>query len=260
MVESVEQELQEEEYSIPYHFLLSKESLIAFPRTLQIAPAYLYYLEKVLFLMDELDDSKSLLDVGCGDGRLIRELRKRNCQASLQGADFSKRAIDFARVLNPGVSFDVVDLTDRLSLPKAEFDVVVSMEMLEHIPLAQVEVVIKNLAHLTKTGGQLILTVPHVNRNLDKKHYQHFDSQSLRKILLRKFDRVDLFGFYRQSVMNILFHCIVVTYYFMYPIRKIGAKFVTDFISKAGFGYFQKYLSDCGPDEGNSLIAVCRKA
>jgi hypothetical protein len=36
---------------------------------------------------------------------------------------------------------------------------------------------------MLKPGGHLILTVPHANKPVSDKHYQHFDSDSLRSIL-----------------------------------------------------------------------------
>lgn len=252
--------LQEDEYSIPYHYLATRNDLIAFPNKLLIAPAYLLYLQRVMSLAVASENSTSVLDAGCGDGRLIWEMRRHGFPAKLRGIDYSERAIQFARLFNPGITFDVADLTDRSSLPVEEFDTVISMETLEHIAPERVTIAIKNMASLIKKNGSLVLTVPHTNRPLDHKHYQHFDSSSLRRALSEEFSHIELIGFYKQSVSRFAFGAIVAAYYFLYPLRRIGLHTAMDRFSGLGFRFFERYLLECGPDDGNSLIAICRKS
>jgi len=52
-------------------------------------------------------------------------------------------------------------------------------------------------------GGRIILTVPHSNKVLESKHYQHFDSGMLRSVLSPYFSDLAFFPFdARSRVIN----------------------------------------------------------
>ena len=73
---------------------------------------------------------RSVADVGCGTGALLDAIRKRGCDVF--GFEYSKVALDYCRRRNlPVAKFDV----ERDGLHDARtFDVVVSMEVAEHLP------------------------------------------------------------------------------------------------------------------------------
>jgi len=256
---SSEQSLQEQEYEIPYHYLIRWNSLLSFPDKLHSAPIYLFYLEDIIDKLGPLNREMRVLDAGCGDGRLIYELRTSGCEATLVGIDYSERAVQFARVFNPDVDFSVDDLTKPKDMHVEPFDVVVSVETLEHIEPAQLQSVVDYLAGCVKPGGRLVVTVPHKNRPMDPKHYQHFSADSLKHALLKSFESIEIYGFYRRTHKEIILKMVTVLYYFVYPLKKVGMEKIVDAVSRAGFSYFKKNLGHCGPDEGQSLIAVCRK-
>lgn len=64
---------------------------------------------------------ETVLDAGCGTGRVARELATRG--VDVVGVDAEPLMIDAARRRNPGITWQVADVTD-LSLDR-EFDVVV---------------------------------------------------------------------------------------------------------------------------------------
>lgn len=73
---------------------------------------------------------RRVADVGCGTGALLDAIRKRGCEVF--GFEYSKVALDYCRRRNlPVAKFDV----ERDGLDDARtFDVVVSMEVAEHLP------------------------------------------------------------------------------------------------------------------------------
>jgi SAM-dependent methyltransferase len=82
-------------------------------------------------------DGESVLDVGCGTGRLTFELVERCNPRQVQGVDLADVYIEHARSQNrdPRVRFDVGDAC-ALSYPEKSFDRVLSLLMLHFVPRA----------------------------------------------------------------------------------------------------------------------------
>jgi SAM-dependent methyltransferase len=97
---------------------------------------------------------KTVLDVGCGQGSLLGELRAQFPHIQPAGMDLSGKAIDLARRRVPEGKFFAGDLTREPLNDK--FDLVICSEVLEHIPddLAAM----RNLARMT--GKYLVVSAP----------------------------------------------------------------------------------------------------
>lgn len=257
---SKQQFIQDHEYAIPYHYLYTWNSLLAFPEKLHTAPIYLNYVRFILDKVGTLEEDMSFLDAGCGDGRLIYELKNSGCKASLSGIDYSETAVKFARIYNPGCDIQVDDLTANRNASEFTYDVVVSIETLEHIKPELLPKAVEYLQALLKPGGRLVVSVPHLNRPLDSKHYQHFTTETLNAVLADHFESIEMFGFNRKSPKSLGLSGLAALYYYLYPLKKIGLSALTNSISRLGFNYFEKHLMHCSPNKGNALIAVCEKS
>jgi SAM-dependent methyltransferase len=99
-----------------------------------------------------------ILDVGCYDGYLLRELSRR-CATEGVGIDISAHALGLARSLTRGQRIRFV-LANASSLPFASeaFDVVVCSEILEHIP--DLERALSEIARVLVPGGRVYATMP----------------------------------------------------------------------------------------------------
>lgn len=71
----------------------------------------------------------SVLDLGCGDGLLLSLLKERGIIG--KGLDISDEAV--AKTRNRGFEASVFDFSDRLPFADKTFDVVVSLDVLEHL-------------------------------------------------------------------------------------------------------------------------------
>ncbi len=172
------QSIQEFEYYFPYHYI--SEFRGGFNQTFNWTWG-LYHASSVEFLINRIKDFKfnSVIDIGCGDGRFVRELFIEFPGRKILGVDYSEKAISLARAMNPMVRFEQMDITKTRLEETA--DLITLVEVLEHIPPDQVRDFIKAAANLLHQDGKMILTVPHINKSLEEKHFQHFNISMLEK-------------------------------------------------------------------------------
>lgn len=142
---------------------------------------YFAYVSLVLDLLPP--EPRTILDAGCGDGRLAAELVRRGHR--VVGVDYSERAVGFARVLVPGPDFLCADLSELDRHPELdrEFQTVLLVEVLEHLPPAAHAKLLRALALRAVRGGELIVTVPTKNLPLNKWHYVHFSYEEIEGLL-----------------------------------------------------------------------------
>lgn len=95
----------------------------------------------------------SILDIGCGEGSLLKTLSEIHPNAHLMGAELSHTAVQLARATLPRAEFDVLDVSKAV-LPRT-FDLVVCSDVVEHIEDDQSA--IDNIAAMTAPGGHAVI-------------------------------------------------------------------------------------------------------
>jgi len=187
------QSIQEEEYSFPYHYIpeISEEG---FSQAKYWSWGY-RYLGGLRVVIDQLNkiSFNSLLDVGCGDGRFLRELNQLYPGNFFVGLDYSARAINLAKAFNPQLDYRCMNILEEKFVEK--FDIVTAIEVLEHIPKNELDTFIDRIIASLKPNSTFILTVPHKNVPLTDKHFQHFTSDSLKELLSNKFSKISFIPF-----------------------------------------------------------------
>ena len=167
-------EMQDSLYAFPYHHIpyFDEKGAPRRIRQLEWGLEYLCYTEHLReHILNQMP--QSVLDVGCGDGALLARLEKEIPR--VVGVDLSERAVALARALCERAEVEVRDLR---SLDE-EFDVVMAVEVLEHIPDEFVGEFVGALYARVRPGGLLAITVPARALPLGAKHYRHYDIPAL---------------------------------------------------------------------------------
>ncbi|KND50427.1 MAG: hypothetical protein AB202_02115 [Parcubacteria bacterium C7867-007] len=98
----------------------------------------------------------SVLDIMCGPGYLLGKLQEGRSDLWLTGMDLDKRYVRFGRDRYLGVEFFVGDVLNWQ--PRRLFDTVVCTGSLHHVPYAQQEAAIANIASMVKPGGVVVIS------------------------------------------------------------------------------------------------------
>jgi len=189
--------LQESQYEFPYHHLVEWDQQ-NFSQTKHWSWGLRYFAGlQVAVDLVRRTKFRSLIDIGCGDGRFLKELKQHVETSNLKGIDISERAIGFARAFSPDIDFEVSDVGKNLE--EKRWDVATLIEVCEHVPPAQLPGFLESTARALIPGGRLVLTVPHENKALNAKHYQHFSSAKIRELLTPHFDEIEFVFFDHRS-------------------------------------------------------------
>lgn len=106
----------------------------------------------------ELED-KRVLDIGCGDGALVRMMAHRGAEAI--GLEPSQERLDTARAAEdiPGADY-VEGVGEALPFADGDFDSVVIFNSLHHIPGKGMDACLAEAARVLVPGGQLWVLEP----------------------------------------------------------------------------------------------------
>ncbi len=106
-------------------------------------------------------DGCRLLDLGCGNGYLLREIVRRQPNAPVAGIDFSRALLSNARTQVPSGSFCLGDLNTSLPFADASYDLVILSEVYEH--LLQPRGLLDEMHRVVKPEGECVITFPNAD-------------------------------------------------------------------------------------------------
>ncbi len=138
----------------------------------------------------EVKDSDSVLDIACGNGRLLEALKEKNI--NYLGVDNSSKLIEIAQKNYPNREFMVGDMLDIKSIENNKYDFIFCLAALQHIPGKDLRIkALREMATKLSSNGKLIIS----NWNLwQHKKYrpQLFKNYFLKLIGKNKLDFNDL--------------------------------------------------------------------
>lgn len=170
--------LQENEYEFPYHHLVN---IRPFSESRHLFWGYRYaaYVEHILQTLAQ-KQFESLIDFGCGDGKITTEIQRAFPDSRIVGVDYSEKSLSFGRAFSPDIEFATAS--------DEQFDAFVLIEVLEHIDPSKMSDFLDTLSRNLKTGAFGIVTTPSTVIPTNIKHYQHFTEETFRKTLGSHFE------------------------------------------------------------------------
>jgi 2-polyprenyl-3-methyl-5-hydroxy-6-metoxy-1,4-benzoquinol methylase len=136
-----------------------------------------------------LDKKVKILDIGCGYGRYLLSLLKlgyKNCY----GIDISEEQIDYARDVIRINNIEKADAMFWLENKELSFDVILAIDVLEHLNSDDLIVLCKKIYGSLKRGGKFIVQVPNgiapINPIIygDLSHVRAFTAESIKQLFL----------------------------------------------------------------------------
>ncbi|MEZ4699759.1 MAG: class I SAM-dependent methyltransferase [Rhodothermales bacterium] len=100
----------------------------------------------------------SVLDFGCGCGRLIRHLDRRT-EADLHGSDYNPALIQWCQKNLPIASFAVNRLEPPLPYSDDTFDFVYARSVLTHLPESLIDAWMAEMRRVIRPGGLFLFTM-----------------------------------------------------------------------------------------------------
>tara|TARA_B100001121_G_C18606108_1_gene581907 strand:+ start:373 stop:1131 length:759 start_codon:yes stop_codon:yes gene_type:complete len=230
---------QDNLYNFPYHYLpeMIGQKIIK-PFRVHF---WLYdYLLLHQFLKEKLKDFNkvNILDFGCGDGKLINGLNNSG-KNNLYGYEISKRAMAFFKAFNPEVQLinDDKDINQYYNF----FDVIIFSEVIEHIADNEVNNVIEKIYKLLKNNGLLLVTAPHENLPVHKKHFRHYNFQKLiNNFDISKFEIVEKKFLFKSSILKVFIRKIFFNRFFI-----INSNFLFNLYYQLNKMYFFSEEKNC---------------
>ena len=126
-----------------------------------------------------------LLDAGCGVGGFLRWARATGAFDELAGVDVASAAIELAGAQVPEADLRVAPLAE-LPFEPGSFDVVVTNDVLQHVPLDEVDASVRELRRVLAAQGTLLVRTNGARRERhERQDWRAYSRASLRSTLER---------------------------------------------------------------------------
>lgn len=126
-------------------------------------------------ILNKISSGATVLEFGCAAGRMTRYMKNvLDCRVYI--VEYDKGAFEIAmQYAVDGVCDDILTLSWMESYKEIEFDVILFVDVLEHLP--KPELAVSNAAKLLKKQGKILISIPNIAHNdiLLKAFHNHFD-------------------------------------------------------------------------------------
>lgn len=120
--------------------------------------AIVRYLSLIRLHCASQDVTPRILDLGCGRGWLTNLMTP---FGTCEGVEPAPGAVEYARKQFSGLTFRIGTLADLLDSPDFKpFDLIVSSEVIEHVPWEHKQTFVQQIAQALTLGGSCVITTP----------------------------------------------------------------------------------------------------
>ena len=160
---------------------------------------YVHSVKRYLFASERVQ-GWHVLDLGCGVGYGAKILAR--SAAQVVAADVDEHPLRYGEETYPDAKIQrvhVAPVTETQGLPFADssFDAVVSFEVIEHVPVEQMQAFFAEMARVLKPGGAVILSTPNKNIYIqypDPYHVSLMTLEEFSRLLNSQFENVQVYG------------------------------------------------------------------
>ncbi len=162
-----------------------------------------------------IENNDHVLDIGCGTGKLIRNMATKISEGYIEGVDFSHSMVSIARKknkmqINEGIVEIVEGDFDSLSYQNESFEKACSVNTIYFWP--KPEVTAKKTSSILKPGGLLFLAFEDIRqlqqRNLNHDVFSFYTIEKVEDLLYRSgFSAIEIIS---KKQGKLKFHCVVV--------------------------------------------------
>lgn len=194
----------------------------------------------------QFNEIKKVIDIGCGPGVLINQLKNNNNPIKYYGVDISKDQINEALKVCAGVDFFNTDgLSYLKKIKDNSIDLITMIDVAEHLDLNDLISTFSECERVLSKNGVIFIRVPNataINNPIlygDLTHKRAFTLQSLNQLANFSNLSIDLFdgvyfenkriiGFVRELIMYIFYYPFLKLFYRLVYGNKIGGHYSTN--------------------------------
>jgi SAM-dependent methyltransferase len=118
-------------------------------------PVYLQKIALAKKFLDQIEPSKRILDAGCGEGVLVNEYHRRGYNIIGMDLNYSSQLIFKGNILTAPYANET-------------FDVIINLDVLEHMIFPQQESAVREFARILKPGGFFFVSIPNLAHLLSR--------------------------------------------------------------------------------------------
>ena len=110
---------------------------------------YLTKIEKLRELINAAGSRKKIIDLGCGEGVLVKEFADKGFNIVGIDLNYQSKYVRRGNIL-------------KLNLPQKKFDLILCLDVLEHLNFFDQKKAIEQIDKVLRPGGKVILSVPNL--------------------------------------------------------------------------------------------------
>jgi len=112
-------------------------------------PVYLEKMTYVKKLLNQYGKNKKIIDLGCGEGVLVKEFNKKSFDIIGLDLNYQSKFVKRGNILNT-------------KYPNNSFDIILCLDVIEHLSFHEQNIAIQEMSRILKSGGKLIITIPNL--------------------------------------------------------------------------------------------------